>query len=358
MADNTNVQDSEDQVVETTDDNTPAVEEGTAAAETLKPGAGSAGAGDRMQKIADLIGLLSDLSDKDLNNYHASIAQIGHEADPLPAGANGAANRNTIKAKASAAMGKIVKEDLNKLFESDENLSEDFRNNAVSLFEAAVSLRVSAEVADLEEEYNTQLDEAKDIMVQQFSERLDTYFAYVADKYIDENKLAIESGIRSELTESFLQGMRQLFDEHYVEVPEEKIDVIEGYETQIEELEEQLQNATTRNIELTSVLEQREKKVAIDALAEGLTEADREKLENILEDVDYSDLEDFNKKATLIKENYFGSEEGVVTESTGLVLNEVEGDDETATVKEEKKVPAHMERYVQAIRRDLRENGR
>jgi hypothetical protein len=354
MADDTNVQEAElenNTEVETVVD-TPAVEE--SAADTLRPGGGSGGAGDsKAQKIADLIGLLANMDNSHLDTYYAEIAAVGKEACPLPAGADGEANRNTIKAKSSKAMGKIVKEDLDKLFEQDENLSEDFRNNAVALFQGAVALRVEAEVADLEESYETRLTEAKDTLAHQFAERLDTYFAYVADKYMVENKLAIENGIRAELSESFIQGIRDVFEQHYVQIPEDKIDVLEGYETQVADLEEQLQSATQRSIELTSILESREKKAAIDALAEGMTLANREKLENILEDVDYADLEDFNKKAGLIKENYFG--EGASAEAeTGLVLNETVDAPVTEAVTETKKDP-RMSRYLAAIKQDVKD---
>ncbi len=348
--DNEEVLDASDVVAE---DDGEAVEE--SAADTLKPGGGSGGAGDsKAGKIADLIGLMSTMDNQWLENLKAEIAAVGSETKPMPAGADGAANRATIKAKASQAMGKVVKEDLEKLFESDENLSEDFRNTATTLFQGAVSMRVAAEVEDLEEQYEERLNETKEGLVEQFAERLDTYFAYVADKYIEENKLAIESGIRAELSESFINGIREVFEQHYVDVPEDKIDVIEGYEAQLAELEDQLQSATTRNIEITAVLEAREKKAAIDDLAEGLTLADREKLENILEDVDFTDLEDFGKKATLIKENYFG--EGTNSEAeTGLVLNEIiDGPSDDLIEGGKKPVDPRMAGYVAAIKADVK----
>lgn len=355
MADETTVPNSED-----LDTTTPVVEDDTvsetAAADTLKPHAGSGGAGDsKAERIADLIGLLSNMDNQWLDNLKDEISAVGNETSVMPSDADGEANRNTIKAKSSAAMGKVVKEDLDKLFGKDENLSEDFRNTATALFQGAVSMRVAAEVEDLEEQYEGRLSEAKEALVGQFAERLDTYLDYVADKYMSENKIAIESGIRAELSESFITGIKKVFEEHYVTVPEDKIDVLEGYENQIADLEEALQNATARNIELTSVVESREKKAAIDALAEGMTLADREKLENILEDVDYTDLIDFNKKAGLIKENYFG--EGTTGDAeTGLVLNETEDAGTQAdTITEAKPVDPAMARYVQAIKRDVKD---
>lgn len=357
MADETNVQEADLENNEGTDTvvETPAVEE--SAADTLRPGGGSGGAGDsKAGKIADLIGLLSNMDNQWLDNLKAEIAAVGSETKEMSAGADGEANRSTIKAKSSAAMGKVVKEDLDKLFEQDENLSEEFRNTATALFQGAVALRVEAEMAELQEQFESDLSEAKEGLATQFAERLDTYFDYIADKYMAENKVALESGVRAELSESFIQGIRNVFEEHYVTIPEEKIDVLEGYETQVADLEEQLQNATTRNIELTSMLESREKKAAIDALAEGMTVADREKLETILEDVDYSDLEDFNKKAGLIKENYFGGSSPTLTESaTGLVLDEVV-ETPSETVKEEKGT-GPMSKYLQQIKRDIKEGN-
>jgi hypothetical protein len=360
MADENDVQEADLEttpVVETDADvDTPAVEE--SAADTLKPGAGSGGAGDsKAAKIADLIGLLSGMDNQWLENLKAEIAAVGSENCVMPAGADGEANRNTIKAKASAAMGKIVKEVLIALFGQVENLSEDFRNTATALFQGAVALRVEAEVAELEEAKEIELAETKATLAEKFASRLDTYLDYISEKYILENKLALESGVRAELSESFLQGIKQVFDEHYVTIPEDKIDVLEGYETQVAELEEQLQNAATRNIELTSMLESREKKAAIDALAEGMTVADREKLETVLEDVDYNDLEDFNKKAGLLKENYFGGSTPALTESTtGLVLDEVV--DASATeVKEEKVVSGPMSHYLKQIKKDIKEGN-
>lgn len=362
MADETNVTNDAEldttNVIDTVDGGdtvveTDAVEEG--AADTLKPGGGSAGAGDsKAEKIADLIGLMSQMDNQYLENLKAEMAAVGNETSTMTSGSDGDANRNTIKAKSSDAMGKVVKEDLDKMFAQDENLSEDFRNNAIALFQGAVALRVEAEVAELNEQFETDLAEAKEGLVGQFAERLDTYMAYVADKYIAENKLAIENGLRAELSESFIQGIRTVFQEHYVEIPEDKIDVLEGYEAQIAELEEQVQATTQRNIELTSVVESREKAAAIAELSEGMTDADRERLADILESVDYNDLGDFNKKAALIKENYFG--EGTVAEGTetGLVLNEVDESQTLTSTVEEKVVDPRMARYVRAIKSDVK----
>lgn len=365
MATINDIEDSEiieagdDSTVDSTVDETTVDEETvdeTAAADTLKPNGGSGGAGDsKAQKIADLIGLLANMDNSHLQALHDEMNAVGNETSTMTGGSDGAANRGTIKAKASLAMGKVVKEDLEKLFGQDENLSEDFRNNATALFQGAVSMRVEAEVADLEEQVDGFIAEKTEEITEQFAERLDAYFAYVADKYITENQLAIENGLRAELSESFIEGIRDVFAQHYVDVPEEKIDVLEGYESQLAELEEALEEVTLRNIELTSVVESREKKAAIDALAEGMTDADTERLADILEDVDYNDLEDFASKAALIKENYFG--EGAASVDTGLVLNETEGQTQAALIESEaKEIPEQMKQYVNAIKRDVKDN--
>lgn len=321
-------------------------------ADSLRPGGGTAGAGDtKSQKIASIVTGLTTLSDDDLNGFHKMIAQIGKEADGV--GDVAGKNKSSIAAKpsnASADAKKVIKEDLSKLFEGEEGISESFIDQASTLFEAAVTTRVALEQTRIEEEYETRLEESTTSMVAEFAERMDSYTDYLAEKFMEDNKLAIEAGLRAELSESLLAGIAAVFSEHYVSIPEDKVDIVEALTAELEETRNQLNEQINENIELTGANERAEIDAIVSEATEGLTTADADRLEALVEDLEYNSLEDFRGKIGLLKERFI---EGNTSGSTGLVIEEVgiidedEGSSEETTITDPR-----MAAYVRQIAAD------
>ena len=214
---------------------------------------------------------------------------------------------------------KLKNEEIEKLFSQDNNLSEEFNQKAKFLFETALNKRVNDEVKVLKEEmektYAVNLREAIEAHAEQLHEdfekltdRMDNYLDYVVEEWVKENKLAIESGIRNELTEDFIGGLKTLFKEHYVEIPEEKENLFESLEQKVQTLEAQVNTQMTRNLKLkTRLAEERRKNILIEESQE-LNLADRVELSRLAESVDFQSESDYRKKLDMLKEHYFGDD--------------------------------------------------
>jgi hypothetical protein len=193
--------------------------------------------------------------------------------------------------------------DLSPIF--GEDLSEDFREKATSIFEAAVIARVNNEMEkvaeSLEEKYAQEFIEYKESIV----EKIDAYLNYVVEGYLEENKLAIENGLRNEIAEDFMSGLKALFKEHYIEVPEEKYDVIGELQVKVTELEESLNGQINSNVGLNSELTELKKKMIIKEMSKDLADTEANKLSKLLEGVEFDNTELYKEKVTVIKENYF-----------------------------------------------------
>jgi hypothetical protein len=193
--------------------------------------------------------------------------------------------------------------DLSPIF--GEDLSEDFREKATSIFEAAVIARVNNEMEkvaeSLEEKYAQEFIEYKESIV----EKIDAYLNYVVEGYLEENKLAIENGLRNEIAEDFMSGLKALFKEHYIEVPEEKYDVIGELQVKVTELEESLNGQINSNVGLNSELTELKKKMIIKEMSKDLADTEANKLSKLLEGVEFDSSELYKEKVTVIKENYF-----------------------------------------------------
>ena len=195
--------------------------------------------------------------------------------------------------------------ELATLFDGNENLSEEFRGKAASLFEAMVSASVNVKVAALEEalieEASTLMEEFKTELV----EKVDSYLTYVAEQYIAENELAVENGLRSDITESFIAGLKNLFSEHYIEVPEEKYDVLGEMQVEIETLQSRVDQTMTANVELHAENTKLQRESVLIAVTENLAKTDAEKFVSIVADVEFENAEIFEEKLNVIRENYF-----------------------------------------------------
>lgn len=205
-------------------------------------------------------------------------------------------NRGTIKAHS-------IKEDLDPLFEGQE-LSEDFKNKASTLFEAAVNLRATQIAAHLDEEYEQALVEASMAARSELDERLEQFLDHVADQWITENKLAVVSGIRADILESFLGGLKGLFQEHYIDVPEDKVDVVESLTTKVVELENRLNESENEVIAKQNQIQEMEADQILTTVSEGLTETQTEKLKSLSETVFYTNAQDYQTKLQTIVEGF------------------------------------------------------
>ncbi len=208
---------------------------------------------------------------------------------------------------------------------ADEDLSEEFKNKAKTIFEAAVSSKVKEELkekeAKLEEETNNKIEEIKDDL----SEKVDSYLNYVAESWVSENELAIERGLKSELTEDFINGLKKLFEEHYVEVPEDKFDVVEELATRLDEMEDKLNEEVASNITAQQSIEELKREKIISEASKDLADSEIEKLQELAEDVDFEDEEKFVEKVSTLKEAYFKGEKlEAVSDESNVAFNESE----------------------------------
>jgi uncharacterized coiled-coil protein SlyX len=222
--------------------------------------------------------------------------------------------------------GTSVKEDVDALMAGEE-LSEEFRQKAETIFEAAVLNRVKNEVARIEEEFESKLAEAVAKNTEGLVEQVDGYLGYIAEQWMTQNEIALERGMKSDILEGFIGGLKNLFEEHYIDIPEEKFDVLGEMESKIDELETKLNEQYAANIELSKVLAETNRIAIVTVVSEGLTDTETEKFMSLVEELSYEDQASFETKVKTIRENYFttkGSTEikSVVTDAPVEVLTE------------------------------------
>jgi len=286
----------------------------TAAADTLKPGAGSV-AGDvgKTELMASVVAAMGGMSKEEINKFQAVLAQYGKNKTPGGVAMNAAANK------------------------------------ASTLIEAAVNARVGLEVARIEEEFEEAVQEVAERVEEELAGKIDTYMDYVAEQWFDDNKIAIESSLKVEAADKFIDGVKALFAEHMVEVPEETVDMVESLEARVAELEGQLNEEINEKIELTKLVEEAEKEAIFDEVAEGLAATQVEKLRTLAEGLEYSDADAYRRKVELVKENYFTEKKA--TASSLVVEETTVGSLEELTEQTNVVVEAGMQQYVSAIGR-------
>ena len=230
-------------------------------------------------------------------------------------------------------------EDMDALVESEATLSETFKDKAAVIFEAAIKSKVSEEVAKIESELQEELDEEIKTAREEMIEQVDGYMNYVVEKFMEENKLAIENGIRTEIAEDFMSKLKDLFTESYIDVPESKVDLVDELSEQVADLEERLNETTETAIEQNQLLEELMRDAIIREHSRDLAETQVEKLKSLAEELDFEDPEAFAAKVETVKESYFTKKKVSVAG---------EQIDESA---EEEEVSPEMAMYVQALRR-------
>lgn len=240
-----------------------------------------------------------------------------------------------------------LRKDIASVFGADESLSEEFKTQASAIFEAAVIARVNNEVekltAELAEEAAQQIETIKEGLV----DKVDSYLGYVVEQWMKDNELAVERGLRTEVAEDFMLGLKNLFQEHYFEVPEDKVDVLEDMAVKVDEATAKLDEAIATNVELKSQLDAVMRDRVVESASRGLTATDAEKLAKLLEGVEYDNEALFTEKVSVIKESYFPV--GKPASPEKMLEEEVQ-----TGAKASGEVPAHMQQYVRALSRTVK----
>jgi hypothetical protein len=253
-----------------------------------------------------------------------------------------------------------VQNDLALLFGDSDDLSEDFRLKVSTLFEAAVSTRVNMETVKLEEEYDTlhnelaeqyetTLEESILEIKNEMVENIDNYLNYAVAEWVAENKLAIKNNIRTEMAESFLANLKQVFEDHYVDIPEKQIDVVEAMAEELEQVKAHLNDTTEKNIELTKIVNQKNVADLVNSMSEGMTDTQKDKFLKLTEAVSYNDADEFRKKISIIKETYFPKNQEVKVAKDQLLSETVEEPLKTLST-----IDPNMQNYVSSISRILK----
>ena len=273
----------------------------SAALETLKPNP------TRTEMLATMTSLLAQLKGEDLSHFfNDSIKKYSPDGVPSATAPGGAPALGQMPAATMGAM----KEDVAEMFSGDD-LSEEFKERASTIFEAAVTARMNLETVRLEEEFATKLDEAVVAVQEEMTEKVDQYLDYVVEQWIEENKLAIEASIRTNVTEDFMEGLRNLFAESYINVPDEKLDVLGELQAHVDELEGKLDESVNKQLELQAILDEAIKEATFDEVSEGLAATQVEKLRTLAEGIDFSDADAYVKKLNIIKDKYFSEKKEV-----------------------------------------------
>ena len=213
------------------------------------------------------------------------------------------------KAKSEAVEKRVkeidVKEHVDALMNGEGDLSEEFKRKAATVFEAAVKSKVRDEVTRLEDEYKTELDESIKSTKEELSEKVDNYLNYVVEEWMKENELAIERGLKGEIAEDFISGLKQLFEDHYVDIPDEKYDVLEAQSDKITELEKKLNESMEKIIELNGKTSSLVREQVISESTSDLADTEIEKFKSLTDDVEFTNEESFREKLDTLKESYF-----------------------------------------------------
>jgi hypothetical protein len=278
-----------------------------------------------------------DSMPKSQNPAGTGVEETDPENNVKPTGDMSAQNKASVAMKGSA-----VKEDLAGIF--GDSLTEEQLEKASALFEAAIAIKV----AQIEEDYAVALDEEVADVKAALTEQVDQYLSFVAEEWIAENEVAIESSLKNELTEEFIEGLKNLFAEHYIDVPSDKIDVLESLASEVEELKSQLNNEINEKIELKNTINSYSLKDTFAEVSEGLTLTQVEKFRVIAESLEFNgDLDSYKGKLETIKENYFS---GKPVATSNILTEEFESDSSSAAPA----VTGEMGKYVSAISRTLK----
>ena len=270
------------------------------------------------------------------------ITKNAGKADPMPTAPKYAEEAEADESQEVVAEEEATKEDekidLNSAIEEDvnallsgEDLSEEFKEKAKVIFEASINAKITDIENQLNEEYNKKLTEEVETIKVELTERTDAYLEYVAQEWMEENAIAVEKGIKTEMTESFMEGMKKLFEEHYVTLPEDKYDVLENMVDKLDEMETKLNEQIEKNVTLNQKLGESTAQTIFNNVAEGLAVSQKEKLQSLAESVEFESEESYRGKIETLKESYFGQKKTTTTTSAPQELKEEAAHVEPAT---------------------------
>jgi hypothetical protein len=259
-------------------------------------------------------------------------------------------DKETVKAKDLPKVSKDdvdVSEDITAMFKG-QDLSEEFTSKATTIFEAAVVSKVNEVLESVTVDLEAEVEAGKESMMSEMAEKLDSYLEYVAEEWMKENELAVEQGIRAEIQENFMKGLRDLFVENYIEVPEDKVDLVDELAEKVEELQSDINEEIEKNMDLKKELDEAKVTIILGKVSEGLTESQAIKLASLAEGVDFDSEESFTAKLETIKENYF-VEEKTLVEDTNF-------DNEPLEIEEdaEPQIDPGMANYMNAISKSIK----
>jgi len=245
-----------------------------------------------------------------------------------------------------------VKEDVEEMFDG-QDLSEEFKEKASTLFEAAISARLIAESARLEEEFEARFNDELYTFTEEVTNKLDTYLDYVVENWMTENEVAIESSLRNELSEEFMDGLKNLFAEHYIDVPQQKVDVLEALADKVNALESKLDETITENTELKGFVLENHKNEILEEISSDLALTQQEKFAALVEGIEFDgDLNTYARKLMIVKENYFNK--STTSYSSNIEEETFEGDIENTNGSGSRFVDPQVNRYVQAIAKTVK----
>lgn len=309
--------------------------EESAGAATLHPGS-------KTDMLKSALSTMAGMSHEDLSHFlNDSLKKFETKVQTGDAESN----------RATIAMKSSVKEDLNAAFGDD--LSEEFKEKATNIFEAAVAAEVALVESELEEAYAARLEEEVEAITAELTEGVNTYVTHIAEEWMEKNEAAVQSSLRADIMESFIDGLKTLFAEHYIDIPDEKIEVVDELASEIEELKAQLNAAINENIEYKSLIKNFERDVVVSEVAEGLTKTQAEKLFSLAEGVDFTDEDSFRTKLEDVKSVLVEGKK--LTHSTGILLEEAPAktvEEHNAEVKSVRN--PNIARYVDAISRTVK----
>ena len=291
------------------------------------------------EMVKEMTDGVSSLSDAKIENLHQSFDSKGVEIS----------EQEKDKKTEERLKSVDVKEHVDALLSNDSNLSEDFKVKAATIFETAVKSKIRSEIKRLEDEYASELIEAQTENRNSLSEKVDNYLNYVVEEWMKENELALERGLKGEIAEDFISGLKTLFEDHYIDVPNEKYDVLEAQADKISTLEKKLEETIQQVVETKNSNSDLIKEKVMSDVTSDLTETEIEKFQTLAQDVEYSNEEGFAEKLSTIKESYFPS---IKVESKSI-----DNGVETGTAVQDITEGSPMAKYMTAIGKTAVSNG-
>lgn len=338
------------------------LEEGTRAADSLKPNSNSVSdPKSKVEMMKSVIGAMGSMEKSDLVDFFNQVQSLYGPGKDWGVGDKSGSNQATLKMKPSDAgspganvkmpMPKLaIKEDVAELFEG-QDLSEEFKDKIANIFEAAIHARIVVETTRLEEEYEEMFNQRFEEINEELVSKLDTYLDFVAENWMRDNEVAIESSLRNELMDDFIDGLKGLFAEHYIEMPEEKVDIVESLIKKVDLLEGKLDEMIVENVSLKTVVNEDNMRKIFEEVASDLAMTQQEKFAALAEGLEFDgSIDTFREKLEIIKDKYFRVESGNHEYDSGIETETFEGEMNEQVVH----VDPSVNRYVQAIARTVK----